>query len=207
MLCQELEMMPIECVVRGYLAGSGYTDYLATRQICGKGLPPGLKEGSQLPVPIFAPATKAALGDHDQNITYDEVITTVGQNEAQDLKRLSVDVYERAAEIGARRGLILADTKFEFGIAQEGRYRGHMVLADEVLTPDSSRWWPQDVWQPGQPQPSFDKQFVRDWLMSPESGWHKDSGEPPPALPEKVIEQTRAKYVEVYERLTEEKFH
>ncbi|MDP4803678.1 MAG: phosphoribosylaminoimidazolesuccinocarboxamide synthase [Candidatus Nanopelagicales bacterium] len=207
MLCQELEMMPIECVVRGYLAGSGYTDYLATRQICGKGLPPGLKEGSQLPVPIFTPATKAALGDHDQNITYDEVITTVGQNEAQDLKRLSVDVYERAAEIGARRGLILADTKFEFGIAQEGRYRGHMVLADEVLTPDSSRWWPQDVWQPGQPQPSFDKQFVRDWLMSPESGWHKDSGEPPPALPEKVIEQTRAKYVEVYERLTEEKFH
>lgn len=206
MLCQELDMMPIECVVRGYLAGSGYTDYLNTRQICGNGLPPGLKEGALLPKPLFTPATKAAVGEHDENITYDEVIVTIGQNEAQDLKRLSIAVYQRASEIAARRDLILADTKFEFGIAQEGRYRGQMLLADEVLTPDSSRWWPRSSWTPGQPQPSFDKQYVRDWLTSPASGWQRDSGEPPPPLPDEVVEQTRARYIEAYERITQERF-
>ena len=206
LLCQELDMMPVECVVRGYLAGSGYSDYLAERSICGNGLPPGLREGDRLPKPLFTPATKAAQGEHDENITYDEVIVMVGQNEAQDLKRLSLAVYARAAEIAERRGLILADTKFEFGIATSGRHRGQLVIADEVLTPDSSRYWPADSWSPGGPQPSFDKQFVRDWLTSPESGWDRHSGEPPPPLPDEIVERTRAKYVEAYERLTGESF-
>jgi phosphoribosylaminoimidazole-succinocarboxamide synthase len=206
LMCQELDMMPIECVVRGYLAGSGYTDYLASRSICGNGLPPGLKEGALLPKPLFTPATKAPPGEHDQNITYDEVIVTIGQNEAQDLKRLSLAVYARAADMAERRGLILADTKFEFGISLSGRHRGQMVLADEILTPDSSRYWPRDQWAPGGPQPSFDKQFVRDWLTSPASGWSRESGDPPPPLPDEIVEKTRAKYVEAYERLTGEKF-
>lgn len=206
LMCQELDMMPIECVVRGYLAGSGYADYVASRSICGNGLPPGLQEGALLPKPLFTPATKAAQGEHDENITYDEVIVTIGQNEAQDLKRLSLAVYARAADISERRGLILADTKCEFGIALSGRYRGDMVLADEVLTPDSSRYWPRDQWSPGGPQVSFDKQFVRDWLTSPESGWDRTSDEPPPPLPDEIVEKTRAKYVEAYERLTGEEF-
>lgn len=206
LLCQELDMMPIECVVRGYLAGSGYADYVATRSICGNGLPPGLKEGALLPKPLFTPATKARQGEHDENITYDEVIVTVGQNEAQDLKRLSLAVYARAADIAEDRGLILADTKFEFGIAMSGRHRGDMVLADEVLTPDSSRYWPRDQWSPGGPQVSFDKQFVRDWLTSPESGWDRSGDEPPPPLPDEIVEKTRAKYIEAYERLTGEEF-
>jgi phosphoribosylaminoimidazole-succinocarboxamide synthase len=206
MLCEPLEMMPVECVVRGYLAGSGLTDYEATRSICGNGLPPGLKDGSKLPKPIFTPATKALQGEHDENITYDETIVLVGQEEAQDLKRLSLDVYRRAAAIAEERGLILADTKFEFGIAQAGRYKGQMVLADEVLTPDSSRYWPKASWEPGHPQPSYDKQFVRDWLTSPASGWDRNSGQPPPALPQEIVDKTRAKYVEAYELLTGESF-
>ena len=200
MLCEPLEMMPVECVVRGYLAGSGLTDYQQTRQICGNGLPPGLKDGSKLPKPIFTPATKAPMGEHD------ETIVLIGHEEAQDLKRLSLDVYRRAAAIAEERGLILADTKFEFGIAQAGRYKGRMVLADEVLTPDSSRYWPTDTWEPGRAQPSFDKQFVRDWLTSPASGWDRHSGQEPPPLPDDVVEKTRAKYVEAYERLTGERF-
>ena len=206
MLCQRLEMMPVECVVRGYLAGSGLTEYNDTRSICGNGLPPGLVDGSKLPKAIFTPATKAPMGEHDVNITYDETIVLVGQEEAQDLKRLSLDVYRRASAIAEERGLILADTKFEFGIATAGRYKGRMVLADEVLTPDSSRYWPADQWAPGGPQPSFDKQFVRDWLTSPASGWDRHSGEPPPPLPDEVVEKTRAKYVEAYERLTGREF-
>ncbi|MBU6312238.1 MAG: phosphoribosylaminoimidazolesuccinocarboxamide synthase [Actinomycetales bacterium] len=202
MLCARLDMMPVECVVRGYLAGSGLTEYNETRSICGNGLPPGLVDGSKLPKPLFTPATKAPMGEHDVNITYDETIVLVGQEEAQDLKRLSLDVYRRAAAIAEERGLILADTKFEFGIATSGRYKGRMVLGDEVLTPDSSRYWPADQWSPGGPQPSFDKQFVRDWLTSPASGWDRHSGEPPPPLPDEVVEKTRAKYVEAYERLT-----
>lgn len=206
MVCQPLEMFPVECVVRGYLAGSGLTDYQAARSICGVGLPPGLKDGSRLPKPIFTPATKAPSGEHDVNITYDETIVLVGQEEAQDLKRLSLDVYRRASAIAEERGLILADTKFEFGIARAGRYAGRMVLGDEVLTPDSSRYWPMDAWEPGHAQPSYDKQFVRDWLTSPASGWSKDSGDPPPPLPDEIVEKTRAKYVEAYERLTGEAF-
>ena len=205
-VCEPLEMFPVECVVRGYLAGSGYSDYLATRKISGNGLPPGLKEGALLPKPLFTPATKAPLGQHDENITYDDVIVELGQEEAQELKRLSTAVYEYAAEISSRKGLILADTKCEFGVALGGKYQGQIILGDEVLTPDSSRYWEKELWNPGGPQPSFDKQFVRDWLSSPESGWDKNSGEAPPPLPDEIVEKTRAKYVEAYERITGEKF-
>jgi len=167
MVCEQLDMLPIECVVRGYLAGSGLTDYRATGSICGLGLPPGLKEGAELPKHMFTPATKAAIGEHDVNITFDEVIVAIGQEEGQEIKRMSLNIYELAHEMSRERGLILADTKFEFGIAQSGKNRGRIVLADEVLTPDSSRYWPQAAWSPGGPQPSFDKQYVRDWLTSP----------------------------------------
>lgn len=205
-LCEPLDMFPVECVVRGYLAGSGYTDYVRDRKICGQGLPPGLKDGSRLPKPLFTPATKAAVGDHDINITYDEVIVELGQEEAQELKRQSLAVYEYAADRMSRKGLILADTKFEFGVALSGKNKGKIVVGDEVLTPDSSRYWEADRWEPGGPQPSFDKQFVRDWLTSPESGWDKNSGEAPPALPEEIVAKTREKYLEAYFRITGEKF-
>ena len=204
--CEKLEMLPIECVARGYLAGSGYSDYLREQSICGNGLPPGLKEGAKLPKPLFTPATKAAIGDHDVNVTFDEVITSIGMEEAQQLKRFTLWVYEIAAEIALGRGLILADTKFEFGLGIVGPNKNQIVLADEVLTPDSSRYWPADQWQPGHPQPSYDKQFVRDWLTSPASGWDKDSGEAPPALPDEIIAKTRDRYVEAYEKLTGQKF-
>ena len=206
MVCERLDMFPVECVVRGYLAGSGLADYRATGKVCGVGLPPGLKDGSRLPKPIFTPATKAEIGEHDVNITFDEVMTAVGQEEAQQLRRISLAVYERADLLARERGLILADTKFEIGLGLTGKHLGEFVLADEVLTPDSSRYWPADLWEPGHAQPSFDKQFVRDWLTSPESGWDKDSGTPPPELPEHIVEQTRAKYVEAYERLTGDTF-
>lgn len=204
--CEKLEMLPIECVARGYLAGSGYSDYLREQSICGNGLPPGLKEGAKLPKPLFTPATKAAIGDHDVNVTFDEVITSIGMEEAQQLKRYTLWVYEVAAEIALGRGLILADTKFEFGLGIVGANKNQIVLADEVLTPDSSRYWPADQWQPGHSQPSYDKQYVRDWLTSPASGWDKDSGEVPPALPEEIIAKTRDRYVEAYEKLTGQKF-
>ena len=206
MICEPLEMLPVECVVRGYLAGSGLADYNATRQICGNGLPPGLVDGSLLPKPLFTPATKAAIGDHDENVTFDEVVISIGQEEAQELKRLSLDIYRRADALAHQRGLILADTKFEFGFGTNGKNKGKIVLADEVLTPDSSRYWPLDQWEPGHAQPSFDKQFVRDWLTSPASGWDKNSNTPPPALPDEIVEKTRAKYIEAYEIMTGEKF-
>jgi phosphoribosylaminoimidazole-succinocarboxamide synthase len=206
MICEPLEMLPVECVVRGYLAGSGLADYNATRQICGNGLPPGLVDGSLLPKPLFTPATKAAIGDHDENVTFDEVVISIGQEEAQELKRLSLDIYRRADALAHQRGLILADTKFEFGFGTNGKHKGQIVLADEVLTPDSSRYWPLDQWEPGHAQPSFDKQFVRDWLTSPTSGWDKNSNTPPPALPDEIVEKTRAKYIEAYEIMTGEKF-
>ncbi len=204
--CEKLEMLPIECVARGYLAGSGYSDYLREQSICGNGLPPGLKEGAKLPKPLFTPATKAAIGDHDVNVTFDEVITSIGMEEAQQLKRFTLWVYEVAAEIALGRGLILADTKFEFGLGIVGANKNQIVLADEVLTPDSSRYWPAQQWQPGHSQPSYDKQYVRDWLTSPASDWDKDSGEAPPALPEEIIAKTRDRYVEAYEKLTGKKF-
>lgn len=202
MICEKLDMFPVECVVRGYLAGSGLSDYKAKRNICGVGLPPGLVDGSKLPKPIFTPATKAALGDHDENVTFDEVMVMIGQEESSSLKRISLAVYNRAAEIAEDCGLILADTKFELGLSLEGKNRGNIILADEVLTPDSSRYWPMDTWQPGRPQDSFDKQYVRDWLTSPESGWDRNSGEAPPALPEEIVEKTREKYLQALVLLT-----
>jgi phosphoribosylaminoimidazole-succinocarboxamide synthase len=201
-ICERLEMFPVECVARGYLAGSGLTDYTATGGVCGVELPPGLVEGSRLDAPIFTPATKAELGEHDENVSYDAVAETVGAETAAELRRLTLAVYARAEEMARDRGIVLADTKLEFGRRSDGA----VVLADEVLTPDSSRFWPADRWRPGHAQPSYDKQFVRDWLKSEEAGWDARSGGPPPALPHAVVEQTRATYVEAYERLTGETF-
>ena len=206
MVCEQLDMLPVECVVRGYLAGSGLADYQRAGSICGVGLPPGLVDGSRLPKPIFTPATKAAVGEHDENVTFDEVVAQIGQEEATQLKRLTLEIYRRAEEVARERGLILADTKFEFGIGQTGKHRGQIVLADEVLTPDSSRYWPLDGWSPGGQQPSFDKQFVRDWLTSPAANWDRKGTQPPPPLPDEIVERTRAKYIEAYERLTGETF-
>jgi len=197
-LCRRLEMVPVECVARGYLAGSGLVEYAATGAVCGVPLPAGLVDGSRLPDPIFTPATKAAMGEHDENVSYDVVSASAGAATAAELRKLTLDVYARAEEVAADRGIIVADTKLEFGWAGDG----NLVLADEVLTPDSSRFWPADQWRPGGSQPSYDKQFVRDWLTSPASGWDRASGEPPPALPDEVVEKTRSRYVEAYERLT-----
>jgi phosphoribosylaminoimidazole-succinocarboxamide synthase len=196
-------MFPVECVARGYLAGSGLSDYQATGAVCGIELPSGLTEGSRLPEPVFTPATKAALGEHDENVSFDAVVTDVGAADAARLRQLTLAVYAHAEGVARERGIIVADTKLEFG-RRPGD--GGIVLADEVLTPDSSRFWPADGWQPGRPQPSFDKQYVRDWLTSPASGWSKESGDPPPPLPDDVVERTRAKYVEAFERLTGETF-
>lgn len=198
LVCRRLDMVPVECVARGYLAGSGLEEYREHRTVCGVTLPEGLVDGSELPAPIFTPATKAAVGEHDENVTYDQVAAQVGADLATRLRHATLAVYTRARDIARDRGIILADTKFEFGLAPDGE----LVLADEVLTPDSSRFWPADAWQPGQTQPSFDKQFVRDWLASPASGWDRKSENPPPRLPDEVVEQTRAKYAEAYERLT-----
>jgi phosphoribosylaminoimidazole-succinocarboxamide synthase len=200
-VCEELAMYPVECVARGYLTGSGLTDYRATGAVCGVSLPEGLVDGSRLEEPIFTPATKAALGDHDENVSYDAVVDVVGGDRAAELRSLTLRVYARAEEIARERGIVLADTKLEFGARPDGT----TVLGDEVLTPDSSRFWPAEGWQPGRPQPSYDKQFVRDWLTSA-SGWDRSSGEPPPPLPDQVVERTREKYVEAYERLTGERF-
>jgi phosphoribosylaminoimidazole-succinocarboxamide synthase len=200
-VCEELAMYPVECVARGYLTGSGLTDYRATGMVCGVPLPTGLVDGSRLEAPIFTPATKAALGDHDENVSYDAVVGVVGADRAAELRSLTLSVYARAEEVARERGIILADTKLEFGARPDGT----TVLGDEVLTPDSSRFWPAEGWHPGRPQPSYDKQFVRDWLTSA-SGWDRTSGEPPPPLPDEVVERTREKYVEAYERLTGERF-
>lgn len=197
MVCQRLEMFPVECVVRGYLTGSGLAEYRAGGAVCGVPLPAGLTDGSRLPEPIFTPATKAELGDHDENVTFDAVVASVGREDAQALRALSLAVYTRAHEIAASKGIILADTKFEFGRDATGR----IVLADEVLTPDSSRFWPADAWESGRAQDSFDKQYVRDWLTSPASGWDRHGDVPPPPLPDEVVERTRARYVEAYDRL------
>jgi phosphoribosylaminoimidazole-succinocarboxamide synthase len=204
--CERLDMLPVECVARGYLTGSGLTEYKQNQAVCGVGLPPGLVDGSLLPKPIFTPATKAELGEHDENVTFDEVIAAIGAEEAQQLRRLTLEVYATASEIAKKRGILLADTKLEFGIGIRGEHRDTIVLADEVLTPDSSRFWPADTWNPGQAQASYDKQYVRDWLLSPESGWDRNSGEAPPALPEDVIEKTRERYVAAYEQLTGKRF-
>jgi len=199
MLCRPLQMVPVEAVARGYLTGSGLLDYRANGAVCGVELPAGLVDGDRLPEPIFTPAAKAELGEHDENVSYQAVVDTVGAETAERLRELTLRIYRHAAEIAAERGILLADTKFEFGRDPAG---GELVLGDEVLTPDSSRFWPADSWRPGGAQPSFDKQYVRDWLQSPESGWDRASEQPPPALPEHVVAATRARYVEAYERLS-----
>jgi phosphoribosylaminoimidazole-succinocarboxamide synthase len=202
LVCERLEMFPVECVARGYLAGSGLLDYDRTGEVCGVPLPAGLVDGSRLPEPIFTPATKADIGEHDENVSFDAIVTTVGLEAAEALRDLTLAIYQRAEGIARGRGIILADTKFEFGARPDGT----IVLADEVLTPDSSRFWPADSWQPGRSQPSYDKQFVRDWLTSDESGWDRSSDTPPPPLPADIVEKTRERYVQAYEQLTGESF-
>jgi phosphoribosylaminoimidazole-succinocarboxamide synthase len=201
-VCERLEMFPVECVARGYLTGSGLLDYRATGAVCGIALPEGLVDGSRLPERLFTPTTKGAVGEHDEAMTYAAVESTVGADTAAALRELTLRVYGRAEEIARERGIILADTKFEFGARPDGT----TVLADEVLTPDSSRFWPAAEWQPGRTQPSYDKQIVRNWALSPESGWDRSSGEAPPPLPQEVVDRTRRRYVEAYELLTGEIF-
>lgn len=198
LLVRRLGMLPVECVARGYLAGSGLTEYRDTGAICGVPLPDGLVEGDRLPEPIFTPATKADLGEHDENVSFSDVASKIGQDRAEEIRAATLALYARGAEHAASKGVLLADTKFEFGIDPAGR----LVLGDEVLTPDSSRYWPADGYRPGAPQPSFDKQFVRDWLTSPASGWDRASETPPPPLPEEIVAATRARYVEAYERIS-----
>jgi phosphoribosylaminoimidazole-succinocarboxamide synthase len=202
MLCRRLDMIPVECVARGYLAGSGLAEYTATSAVCGVELPSGLVDGSELPEPIFTPATKAAVGEHDENVSFAEIARQHGVATAERLRDTTLAIYRRAADIARERGIILADTKFEFGADRDGR----LVLADEVLTPDSSRFWPAERWRPGGAQPSFDKQFVRDWLTSPASGWDRHSGEAPPELPTEIVERTRSRYIQAYEMLTGRQF-
>ncbi|MPZ25808.1 MAG: phosphoribosylaminoimidazolesuccinocarboxamide synthase [Micromonosporaceae bacterium] len=192
--CRRLRMVPVECIARGYLAGLGLREYQATGGICGVPLPPGLVEGSRLPEPIFTPTTKAPVGEHDEFITFDDVVAQVGAGVADDLRRLTLAVYRRGAERAAARGLIVADTKLEFGWAADGS----LVLADEVLTPDSSRFWPADDWRPGRAQFAFDKQFLREWANT--TGW--DRKPPAPQVPPEIVEATRTRYREAYERLT-----
>jgi phosphoribosylaminoimidazole-succinocarboxamide synthase len=199
MLVEKLEMAPVECVVRGYITGSGWKDYRATGSVCGIELPDGLQESEQLPEPIFTPATKAEVGDHDENVDFDRAAEILGDRELlEELRRLSIAIYEFGAAHARERGIILADTKFEFGRRPDGT----IVLGDEVLTPDSSRFWPADGYEPGRGQPSFDKQYVRDWASG--SGWGKTP--PAPALPDDVITRTRELYVDAYERITGEPF-
>ena len=198
MACRPLSMLPVECVARGYLTGTGLADYRRDGAIAGVALPAGLTDGSRLPEPIFDPDSKAPEGQHDENVTAAELAALVGADTAAELARITLAVYQRGADLAAAQGIIVADTKFEFGVDSEGTLR----LGDEVLTPDSSRFWPAKSWQPGRSQVSFDKQIVRDWLTSPASGWDRVSGEPPPALPDEIVEQTRQTYVAAYERIT-----
>jgi phosphoribosylaminoimidazole-succinocarboxamide synthase len=191
-------MFEIECVARGYLAGSGWSEYQENSAVCGNVLPAGLLDGSQLPTSIFTPATKAEIGDHDINIDFDSAVKIVGADDAQTLKELTIKLYETAAEFAQSRGIILADTKFEFGRNSEGS----VLLGDEALTPDSSRFWDQSSWKPGGAQPSYDKQFLRDYLVT--SGWDRNS--PPPELPDEIVEKTALRYEEAFFRITGSKF-
>ena len=202
MVCERLDMVPYECVVRGYLAGSGLADYARTGKVCGVALPPGLVDASELPEPVFTPATKAPLGAHDENVSFDVVVADLGADAAQEIRRTSLAVYARGVALARASGVLVADTKLEWGRRSDGT----LVLADEVLTPDSSRFWPADGWRPGRAQLSFDKQYVRDWLVSPASGWDRSGGVAPPALPDEVVDLTRARYLEAYERITGHRF-
>ncbi len=199
MICKKLQMYPVECIARGYLTGTGLAEYRTSQTVCDVPLPAGLVDGSRLEPAIFTPSAKAEVGEHDENINYDAVVKLVGDTTAQKLRSLTLDIYTAAEAIARDRGIILADTKVEFGLDPA---TGEVTLGDEVLTPDSSRFWDAALYSPGSAQPSFDKQYVRDWLTSPESGWDKASDTPPPALPADVVERTRARYVEAYERLT-----
>ena len=201
LLVRRLDMVPVECIARAYLTGGGLLEYADHGSVSGVALPAGLVDGDRLPEPIFTPTTKAPVGQHDLPMTAAQVAELVGPDVGAEADDLTRRILARGNEIATERGIIIADTKVEFGLDGD-----NLVLADEVLTPDSSRFWPADEWEPGHPQPSFDKQYVRDWLTSPASGWDRSSGEPPPPLPDHVIERTRAKYVEAYERLTGRRF-
>ncbi len=198
LVVRRLKMLPVECVARGYLTGSGLLDYQKTGKVCGIVLPPGLVEASKFPQPLFTPATKAALGQHDENISFDDVVDMVGTVRADQLRDRTLQTYLRAADHALTKGIIIADTKFEFGVDKHG----NLVLGDEVFTPDSSRYWPADEYQVGVTQHSFDKQFVRNWLMSPESGWDRNGSDPPLPLPADIMDATRARYIEAYERIS-----
>ena len=198
LVVRELKMLPVECVARGYLTGSGLLDYQQTGKLCGIPLPPGLAEASRFPTPLFTPSTKAEPGHHDDNIPFARVIEMVGGVRANQLRDRTLQIYVQAADHALTKGIIIADTKFEFGIDAES----NLVLADEVFTPDSSRYWPAEDYRAGVVQPSFDKQFVRNWLTGPESGWDRGGSQPPPPLPDEIIEATRARYIEAYERIS-----
>lgn len=197
-LVERLDMVPLEAIARAYLTGGGLAEYRATGAVCGVALPDGLVDASKLETPIFTPTSKAEIGDHDESMTFDEAVMLVGRERADEMRDLTVRILGRGNEIAAERGILIADTKVEFGVRADGT----LVLADELLTPDSSRFWPAASWQPGRAQDSYDKQFVRDWLTSPASGWDKSSGEQPPALPDDIVAATRAKYIEAYDALT-----
>lgn len=203
MICKSLSMFPIECIARGYLTGSGLAEYRSTGTLWGQPLPEGLQDGSRLSEPVFTPTGKAEVGEHDEPITYEQMCDGVGRAMGERLRELTLSIYATAESIAREQGIILADTKVEFGLDS---YRGEVTLGDEILTPDSSRFWDGAAWEPGRPQASFDKQFVRDWLTSPDSGWDRSGGDTPPPLPEDVVEKTRQRYVEAYERLTGERF-
>ena len=198
LLVRQLDMMPVECVARGYLTGSGLLDYQRTGAVCGIALPAGLVEASKFDQPLFTPATKADIGAHDENISFDRVVEMVGVERAEQLRDLTLQTYNLAAEHALAKGIIIADTKFEFGVDADGR----LVLADEVFTPDSSRYWPADSYTEGVLQNSFDKQFVRNWLTGPQSGWDRYGVVSPPPLPDSIVEATRARYIEAYERIS-----
>jgi phosphoribosylaminoimidazole-succinocarboxamide synthase len=198
LVVRKLEMFAVECVARGYLTGSGLLDYQATGKVCGIALPPGLVEASRFATPLFTPATKAALGDHDENVSFARVIEMVGAVRANQLRDTTLQIYLQAADHALRKGIIIADTKFEFGTDREG----NLILADEIFTPDSSRYWPADDYRAGVVQTSFDKQFVRNWLTSPESGWDRRGSQPPPPLPDDIIDATRDRYINAYERIS-----
>ncbi len=198
LVVRRLEMLPVECVARGYLTGSGLLDYEKTGTLCGIELPSGLVEASKFSEPLFTPATKAELGLHDENISFDAVVALVGATRAAALRDATLGIYRQGADRALRNGIIIADTKFEFGVDK----RGELVLADEVFTPDSSRYWLAAEYQAGVRQKSFDKQFVRNWLTGPESGWDRDSGELPPPLPPDIVDATRGRYIEAYERIS-----
>ena len=198
LVVRQLDMIPLECVARGYLTGSGLLDYQRTGEVCGIALPPGLQESSRFRQPLFTPATKAEIGSHDENVSFAAVIDLVGTVRANQLRDRTLQIYVQAADHARKNGIIIADTKFEFGVDAHG----NLVLADEVFTPDSSRYWPADTYRPGVVQPSFDKQFVRNWLTSPESGWDRNGTQPPPALPKDIVDATRQRYIEAYERIS-----